>query len=209
MKQARAISARWTVQIAACAACALYWPAAAQSLSPGDFMPGAARGAEADLEDPGDMAAGMGVAPGRYGPPAGARKITDGALSCQAIFDEVSGLQKKTEETKAALDAVQKNISTATSKMMGPSSGGTAGIGVGSSIASSLLGMIPGGSMLSSASMAASVNARQAAMQDSVKSMMQSQTRAMDLQRDLAYTEARNDHLVDLFLKKKCTPPSQ
>lgn len=139
-------------------------------------------------------------------PPAGVRKINDGALNCRELYVETERLQQRIAEKKAAAATVQREASAVQDKMFDESSQGGTGGGFGSSLASSLLGMIPGGGMVGIAAMQASASARQATIQNSAKSMMQLQLTGAEIQQDIAYAEARHDHLVDLFLRKACPP---
>lgn len=135
-------------------------------------------------------------------PPAGVRKITDGALSCEQIYAESRGLEAAIAKHQAESDAAQAEANAAQDAMMK-----SAGRGPGASVGSSLLGMIPGANMFSGMAQQAAMSAQMSAMRDSQSKMMASYQRVAQVQEQLAYAQARNDHLVDLFLKKGCRAP--
>ena len=62
----------------------------------------------------------------------------------------------------------------------------------------------PGGAQVQGYAMQAAAEARRADMQDSVDKMMQATTRQMNAEQALERTQARSEHLADLFLKKDC-----
>lgn len=135
-------------------------------------------------------------------PTPGVRKITDGALTCEQIYAESRGLEEAVARHRAESDAAQKDANAQQEALMKSASGGM-GMGVGSS----LLGMIPGAGMLSGMAQQAALSAQMSGMQDAQSKMMASYQRMMQAQEHLAYAQGRNDHLVGLFLAKKCTAP--
>ncbi len=134
-------------------------------------------------------------------PPAGVRKLTDGALGCEQIYAESRGLEAAIAKHQAEADAAQAEANTAQDAMMKNAGGG------GMSMGSSLLGMIPGANMFSGMAQQAAMSAQMSAMRDSQSKMMAAYQRVAQVQEQLAYAQARNDHLVDLFLKKGCKVP--
>lgn len=155
----------------------------------------------ADMADAPDLPlAGMPMAPS--GPPAGVRKITDGTLTCEQIHAESSALERSLAGHRAESDAAQKDANAQQEALMKSASGGM-GMGVGSS----LLGMIPGGGLLSGMAQQAAMSAQVSGMQEAQSKMMASYQRMMQAQEQMAYAQARNDHLVGLFLAKKCELP--
>ncbi len=140
------------------------------------------------------------------GPPMGVRKMTDSDLSCQQLFAEAEGLEKTLAEQKAAAASVQQAADDTRNAMMEQAMGG-GGIQA-TSMASGLLSMIPGVGMaaglVGSAASQAATSARMAGIQESTRKMMETQQKAIDMQQSMYYSQARHDHLVELFLKKDC-----
>ena len=79
--------------------------------------------------------------------------------------------------------------------------------GMGAPVASTLLGMVPGGSMASSLAAQAQASAQRSAMQKGASRMTAAYQRMAQAQEQLAYAQARNDHLVGMFLDRKCKLP--
>lgn len=158
----------------------------------------------AQPEDPQDLpVADMPMGPmAPMGPPTGVRKITDGALGCEQIYAESRSLEADMVKQRAVSEAAQAEANVAQEAMM-KNAGGGMGMGMGSS----LLGMIPGAGMLSGMAQQAAMSSQMSAMQESQGRMMASYQRMMKAQEQLAYAQARNDHLVGLFMEKKCTLP--
>jgi hypothetical protein len=151
------------------------------------------------------LPAGMGNA--AFGnPPMGVRKMTDGDLSCQQLFTEAEGLEKTLAEQKTAVASAQQSADDTRNAMMEQAMGG-GGIQA-TSMASGLLSMIPGVGMaaglVSGAASQAATSARMAGIQESTKRMMETQQKAIEMQQSMYYSQARHDHLVELFLKKDC-----
>ena len=144
--------------------------------------------------------AGLPMAP--MGPPPGVRKITDGALGCEQIYAESQALEASVARHRSESEAAQKEANAAQESMMKSASGGA-----GMSMGSSLLGMIPGAGMFSGMAQQAAMSAQMSGMQESQSKMMAAYQRMMQAQEQLAYAQGRNDHLVGLFLEKKCKVP--
>ncbi|MCY1165130.1 hypothetical protein D9M73_50300 [compost metagenome] len=153
---------------------------------------------------------GMGAYGGQ---PAGVKKMSDAALDCQQIYAETETLQKSLAEQQAGAAAAQQAADDVRNGMMSQAMSGGGGMQRGASMASGLLGMIPGVGMVAGlvggAGAQASMQARMADMQDSTNKMMQAQQKAIDIQQAMAWSQARHEHLVDLFLKKNCTLPQK
>lgn len=184
-------------RLAALAAFSLAIPAYAQTPDAADVM-------DAPLPEmpvmPGDMMpAPMMNMP--MGPPPGVRKITDGALSCEQIYAESRSLEAEVAKYSAESDAAMQEANAAQQAMMS-----NAGSGVGTQ-AVGLLGMVPGASMFTGMAQQAAMSAQMSALQESQSKMMTSYQRMAKVQERMAYAQARNDHLVGLFLEKKCKLP--
>lgn len=154
--------------------------------------------AAADLDEEDLPLPPMPAAPS--GPPPGARKITDGALTCAQIQAESRSLEQAALQHRVEADTAQREANTSQQDMMKQAGGGMSAM----PLASSLLGMLPGGSLVSSMAAEAAMSAQRSAMQDGAARMMASYQRIAQAQEQLAYAQARNDHLVGLFLAKKC-----
>lgn len=141
--------------------------------------------------------------PAPSGPPAGVRRITDVALSCEQIHAESRGLEDAIATQHAASEAAQREAEAAQQELMKGAAGGSA-----MPVASSLLGMLPGGGMISGMAAQAAMSARMSAMQDGTAKVTAAYQRVARAQEQLAYAQGRNDHLVDLFLKKNCKLPA-
>jgi hypothetical protein len=135
-------------------------------------------------------------------PPAGVRKLSDAALSCDQIYAEASALEASVATHRAASEAAQREATQAQEAMMKSASGSMA-----VPVASSLLGMIPGGNMISGMAAQAAMQSQMSAMQDSTAQMTAAYQRMAQAQEALAHAQARNDHLVGLFLNKGCKLP--
>lgn len=179
---------RFRLATLAVLAAALAWPAHAQRAP-------AAESDDADLPMP-----AMPMAPAT--PPAGVRKITDGSLTCAQIYAEARSLEEAVVKHRAAADAAQAEANQAQQAMMQRSTGGMA-----MPMASGLLGMIPGGSLVSGMAAQAAMSSQMSAMQDGTAKMTASYQRMAQVQEQLAHAQARNDHLVGLFLAKNCKVP--
>ena len=103
---------------------------------------------------------------------------------------------------RAASEAAQAEANQAQQAMMSRASGSMA-----MPMASGLLGMIPGGSLISGMAAQAAMSSQMSAMQDGTAKMTASYQRVAQVQEQLAHAQARNDHLVGLFLQKKCKLP--
>lgn len=135
-------------------------------------------------------------------PPAGVRKLSDAGLSCEQIYAEATALEASMATHRAASDAAQQEAAKAQETMMKSASGSMA-----VPVASSLLGMIPGGGMISGMAAQAAMQSQMSAMQESTSQMTASYQRMAQAQEALAYAQARNDHLVGMFLSKGCKLP--
>ncbi len=159
-------------------------------------QPPAAPAEEEDL----DMAPPMPMMPAT--PPASVKKLSDAGLTCDQIYVEATQLEKSIPEHRAASDAAQREANEAQQAMMKSASSGMM-----PSMGASLLGMVPGGGMVSGLAAQAAASARMSAMQDSTAKIMASYQRMAQAQEALAYAQARNDHLVGMFLSKGCKLP--
>lgn len=148
-----------------------------------------------------DVAPPMPVMPAA--PPAGVKKLSDAGLSCDQIYAEATQLEKTIPEHRAASDAAQREANEAQQAMMK-----SANSGMMPSMGASLLGMVPGGGMVSGLASQAAASARMSAMQESTAKIMASYQRMAQAQEALAYAQARNDHLVGMFLSKGCKLPA-
>lgn len=163
--------------------------------------------ATAELSTPEAMAA-------RYGsPPAGVKKISDARLSCEQIHTETETLQAKLAEQQAAATATLKAAEDARQKMFQQSGGGLSSLQGGASTATNLLSMIPGvgavAGMFGGMTAQASMNSRMAEAQQSTNVLMETQQKAMDAQIAMGTTQARHEHLVEMFLARNCKLPTQ
>lgn len=136
------------------------------------------------------------------GPPAGIKKITDGALTCEQLYAESKSLEQAAARHRAESEAAQKEATVAQDAMMKQAASSTA-----VPVATSLLGMLPGGSMVGSLAAQAAMSSKMSAMQEGTAKVTASYQRMAQAQEQLAYAQGRNDHLVDLFLKKNCKVP--
>lgn len=150
---------------------------------------------DADLAMP-----SMPMAP--MGPPAGVRKISDAGLSCQQIYAESRSLEEAIVRHRAASETAQRDANTAQDSMMKRASSASA-----MPMASSLLSMVPGAGMFGGLAAQAAMSAQQSAIQEGTSQVMAAYQRVTAAQEQLAYAEARNDHLVSLFLDRKCKLP--
>lgn len=130
------------------------------------------------------------------------RQLGDSELSCAQIYAESQALEKSGEAQQAASLQAQQAMTEIQNQMM-KQAGDTRG-GMGSAIGSGLLGLIPGAGQLQGYALQAAADARRANMQDSVDQMMVAQTQLMNAEQALERTQARSEHLADLFLKKDC-----
>jgi hypothetical protein len=135
-------------------------------------------------------------------PPAGVRKLSDAGLSCEQIHAEATSLEKSIVQHRAASDAAQREANEAQQAMMSSASSG-----MGTSMATGLLGMLPGGGMVSGMAAQAAAQAQMSAMREGQGRMMSAYQRMAQAQEALAYAQARNDHLVGMFLQKGCKLP--
>jgi hypothetical protein len=98
-------------------------------------------------------------------------------------------------------------------KMLQQTGGGLSSLQSGASTATSLLSMIPGvgmvAGMFGGISQQAAMNSRMAEAQQSTNAVMATQQKAMDAQMAMAATQARHEHLVEMFLAKNCKLPAQ
>ncbi|MBN9371926.1 MAG: hypothetical protein ABS53_11585 [Hydrogenophaga sp. SCN 70-13] len=130
------------------------------------------------------------------------RKLGDGELSCAQIYAESQALEQASEAQRADALQAQQAMTDIQNQMVQQASGARGGMG--SAIGGGLLGLIPGGAQVQGYAMQAAAEARRADMQDSVDKMMQATTRQMNAEQALERTQARSEHLADLFLKKDC-----
>ncbi|TFZ00286.1 hypothetical protein [Ramlibacter humi] len=135
-------------------------------------------------------------------PPAGVRKITDAALTCGQIHAESLALDAAIAKHRADAEAAQREANVAQEEVMQQ-----AHSGMGAPVGSTLLGMVPGGGMVSSLAAQAQASAQRSAMQKGAGRMTAAYQRMAQAQEQLAYAQARNDHIVGLFLQKKCKLP--
>jgi hypothetical protein len=140
-----------------------------------------------------------GMAPG---PVAGVRKITDGALTCEQLYAESMALEQSMARHRTASDAAQQEANVAQEAMMKGARGSMA-----APMATSVLSMIPGVGMFSGLAAQASMQAQMSSMQESTQQMTASYQRMAQAQEQLGMAQARNDHLVGLFLAKNCKLP--
>lgn len=145
------------------------------------------------------LAAGSQVAPL---PPA-VRKLGDGELTCVQIHAETLALEKASQDQQAQATQAQAVMAEMQNEMLAQANGARVG-GMGSAVGSGLIGLIPGAGQIQGYAMQAAADARRARMQEGVNKMMQAQTQLMNAEQALEHTQARRDHLVDLFLKKDC-----
>lgn len=132
----------------------------------------------------------------------GVRQLGDSELSCAQIYAETQALEKAGEAQQAESRQAQEAMAEMQNQMMKQASD-TRG-GVGSAIGSGLLGLIPGAGQIQGYALQAAADARRANLQDSVDKMMVAQTQLMNAEQALERTQARSEHLADLFLKKNC-----
>ena len=135
-------------------------------------------------------------------PVVGVKKITDGALTCEQLLAESAALEQRIAASKAASESAMKEANEAR-EAMGRSATG----GAGTAAAGSLLGLVPGGSMIGGLAAQASAQAQLSAIQSSSNRMTQAYQRYAEHQQDLQFAMARNDHVVDLFGRKRCKVP--
>ncbi|MET0311544.1 MAG: hypothetical protein ABW051_05795, partial [Burkholderiaceae bacterium] len=135
-------------------------------------------------------------------PPAGIRKLTDGALTCEQIYAESRALEKSSAEQQAVVDAAQREAAQAQEAMMRGARGSTM-----SGMASGLLGSLPGVGLVGGLAAQASMTSRMAAAQEGTTAMTQAYQRVASASQSMAYAQARNDHLVGMFLQKGCKTP--
>jgi hypothetical protein len=131
------------------------------------------------------------------------RKLSDSELTCSQIYAETQDLEKAGAEQSVKIDQAQRQMAESQNEMMQQSSN-IPGSGIASTVGNSLLGMLPGGGMVSSMAMQAALDVRRSAMQENVTKMMQTQNQLMNVSQSMQYTQARQEHLADLFLKKGC-----
>lgn len=151
--------------------------------------------------DAGDDATPMMPMP-PMAPPAGVRKISDAGLTCEQIHAEARSQEEAMARHRAAVDAAQREANTAQDAMMKRAAGGSA-----MPVASSLLSLVPGAGMFSGVAAQAAMSARQSALQEGTAQLTAAYQRIAALQEQMAYAQARNDHLVGLFLDRKCKLP--
>lgn len=130
------------------------------------------------------------------------RQLSDGELSCAQIYAESQALEQAGEARRADALQAQQAMTEIQNQMMQQASGASGGMGA--AIGGGLLGLIPGGAQVQGYAMQAAAEARRAGMQDSVDKMMQATMRQMNAEQALERTQARLDHLADLFLRKDC-----
>jgi hypothetical protein len=153
-------------------------------------------------DDDDDLATPMPMPVAPAAPPTGVRKLSDAGLSCEQIYAEATQLEKSIPERRAEADALQREANASQQAMMKSASSGMM-----PSVGASLLGMIPGAGMVSSLAQQAAASAQMSAMQEGTAKMMASYQRMAQVQEQLAYAQARNDHLVGMFLAKGCKLP--
>lgn len=154
--------------------------------------------------DPAGAALQAPAMPMAASPLRNVRKLSDSDLSCAQIHAETQALEQLAQQQQAEALQVQQAMTEAQNEMMKQATEGRGMGGVGASIGSGLLGFIPGASQVQGYAMQAAASARQASMQDSVNRMMQASTQMVQTGQALEQTQARSDHLTDLFLKKGC-----
>lgn len=132
----------------------------------------------------------------------GVRRITDAALSCDQIYEESRRLEEEISRHRAASEAAQREAAAIQEAMTGSSSGSGA-----LPVASSLLGSIPGVGMFAGLATSAATSAQMANLKEKTEQMSAAYERLAAAQERAAHAEARNDHLVALFLDRKCKLP--
>lgn len=150
----------------------------------------------------------------RYsGQPAGVKKMSDARLTCPQIHAETEALQARLAEQQAETMATLTAAEDARQKMLQQTGGGLSSLQSGASTATGLLSMIPGvgmvAGMFGGISQQATMNSRMAEAQQTTNAMMATQQKALDAQMAMAATQARHEHLVDMFLAKNCKLPAQ
>lgn len=177
-------------------------PTSLTVLAPGLFLALAATAAEPEPPDMPDDGLGAPVMAMPMNPPTGVRRITDGALTCEQLYAESLALEAAMVKHRIGADEAQREASEAQQAVMQQAGGG-----MGVPVASSLLGMVPGGSMVGSLAAQAQVSSQRAAMQKGTAQMTAAYQRMAQAHEQLAHAQARNDHLVGLFLERKCKLP--
>lgn len=162
--------------------------------------PAFAQAPEAGTDDADVVMPPMPMAP--MGPPAGVRKVSDAGLSCEQILAESRSLEEAIVRHRAASEAAQRDANAAQDNMMKRASSASA-----MPMASSLLSMVPGAGMFGGLAAQAAMSAQQSAIQEGTSQVMAAYQKVTAAQEQLAYAEARNDHLVGLFLGRKCKLP--
>ncbi len=183
--------------------CCLALSPLASGAQTGPALPAEPAGLSGEGGDAADTPPGWPPMPSPAAATRGVRKLGDGELSCAQIYAETQSLETAGQAQQAEAAAAQQLMADAQNEMM-KQAGAARGGGVGSAIGSGLLGMIPGGSQVQGYAMQAAAEARRASMQESTQKMMAAQTRLMNAEMALERTQARSDHLTDLFLKKGC-----
>jgi hypothetical protein len=139
------------------------------------------------------------------GPPPNVRKITDGALTCEQILAESRQLEQSAATHQAAADNAQREAAQAQDLMMKQAMGARGG-GM-SSAATGLLGMLPGVGFIGGIAAQSAAESRMASMQQQTAVVTQVYERMAQSHQALQFAQARNDHLVGLFLQKGCKVP--
>ncbi|AYQ26838.1 MULTISPECIES: hypothetical protein [unclassified Polaromonas] len=150
----------------------------------------------------------------RYGhQPAGVKKMSDARMTCAQIQAETETLQTKLNEQQAQAMATLAAAEDSRQKMLQQTGGGLSSLQSGASTATGLLSMIPGvgmvAGMFGGLSAQATMNSRMAEAQQTTNAMMATQQKAMDAQMAMAATQARHEHLVEMFLAKNCKLQAQ
>lgn len=140
--------------------------------------------------------------PAYGGPPPNVRKLTDGSLTCEQIYAESKMLEQSAATHQATVDAAQREAMQAQEAMMKSARGGGM-----SGTATGLLGALPGLGFVGGLAAQAQASSRMAAAQEGNAAMTQAYQRMAGATQSLAYAQARNDHLVGLFLQKGCKAP--
>lgn len=154
----------------------------------------------------GDAAGGPPL-PSGASPMRGVRQLSDSELSCAQIYAQTQALETSSRQQQAEVLKAQEAATAAQNEMArhaGDLRGAGMGAAVGSAIGSGLLGLIPGASQVQGYAMKAAASARRAQLQENINQMMQAQAQWMALEQALEHTQARSEHLTDLFLRKAC-----
>jgi hypothetical protein len=170
--------------------------------------------ASAPVESSAPESAAAAAASARYGgQPAGVKKMSDARLTCPQIHAETEALQARLAEQQSDAMATLAAAEDARQKMLQQTGGGLGSLQGGASTATGLLSMIPGvgmvAGMFGGISQQAAMNSRMAEAQQTTNAMMATQQKALDAQMAMGATQARHEHLVEMFLAKNCKLPAQ